>query len=34
MSLLAKNEFVGLEQVTHLATGGEAPWGSSSGAIR
>src|SRR5262247_3276913 len=26
MSLLAKSEFVGLEQVTHLATGGEAPW--------
>src|SRR5215510_4657827 len=26
MSLLAKTEFVGLEQVTHLATGGEAPW--------
>jgi selenocysteine lyase/cysteine desulfurase len=26
MPLLAKSEFVGLEQVTHLATGGEAPW--------
>src|SRR5215510_4790104 len=26
MSLLAKSEFVGLEQVAHLATGGEAPW--------
>src|SRR5215510_10799952 len=26
MYLLAKTEFVGLEQVTHLAPGGEAPW--------
>jgi hypothetical protein len=26
MSLLDKSEFVGLERVTHLATGGEAPW--------
>jgi selenocysteine lyase/cysteine desulfurase len=26
LSLLDKSEFVGLEQVTHLATGGEAPW--------
>src|SRR5262249_27712350 len=26
MPLLAKSEFVGLEQVAHLATGGEAPW--------
>jgi cysteine desulfurase/selenocysteine lyase len=26
MSLVAKSEFVGLEGVTHLCTGGEAPW--------
>jgi selenocysteine lyase/cysteine desulfurase len=26
MPLLAKSEFVGLEQVAHLCTGGEAPW--------
>ena len=26
MSLIPKSEFVGLDAVTHLCTGGEAPW--------
>ena len=26
MSLIPTSEFVGLEGVTHLCTGGEAPW--------
>ena len=26
MSLISKSEFVGLDGVTHLCTGGEAPW--------